>query len=108
MSGPVPSPSMNGMMGSSGTWRRPSRMAIVSPRVGGCRSRYAGRVEAVMGRNLAAPNARINRAAAAIADAYERWQTHFQEVTRRAPAHFECRDWHGAQTDATERLHLYK
>jgi isocitrate dehydrogenase kinase/phosphatase len=61
-----------------------------------------------MGHNLVVPNARSNRAAAAIADAYERWQSHFHEVTRRAPARFECRDWLGAQADAAERLHLYK
>lgn len=61
-----------------------------------------------MGPNLLAPNARSNRAAAAIADAYGRWQSHFHELTRRAPSRFECRDWLGAQADAAERLHLYK
>src|SRR5262249_4937011 len=31
MSGPVPSPSMNGMMGRSGTWSRPPALRIGSP-----------------------------------------------------------------------------
>src|SRR5207245_7513297 len=35
MSGPVPSPSMNGTIGSSGTVRRPSRRVIAVPLVGG-------------------------------------------------------------------------
>ena len=35
MSGPVPSPSMKGMMGLSGTTSLPSRMAILAPCAGG-------------------------------------------------------------------------
>src|SRR6185437_6148763 len=35
MSGPVPSPSMNGMMGLSGTVSLPSRMVILAPCAGG-------------------------------------------------------------------------
>src|SRR5512132_4030516 len=32
----------------------------------------------------------------------------FEEITRRARERFERRDWRGAQTDATERLALYR
>ena len=46
MSGPVPSPSMNGMIGLSGTLSRPSTMVMVSPPAGGVNG--AGEMEAVM------------------------------------------------------------
>src|SRR6478609_6975143 len=42
MSGPVPSPSMNGMTGRSGTESFPSFMVMVSPVVGAFRSLYVG------------------------------------------------------------------
>ena len=42
MSGPVPSPSMNGMMGSSGTTRRPSFRVMAVPGSGGFESRKSG------------------------------------------------------------------
>jgi hypothetical protein len=44
----MPSPSMNGMIGSAGTWSTPSFMVIVSPPVGGVRFLYSGMVEVVM------------------------------------------------------------
>ena len=39
MSGPVPSPSMNGMIGWAGTLRMPSAMVIFSPPAGGVGAR---------------------------------------------------------------------
>ena len=60
--------------------------------------------------NLAG-SAAIGNAAAAVAAihaAYERYHRGFEEITRRARDRFEQRDWLGAQTDATERLTLYK
>ncbi len=47
-------------------------------------------------------------AAEAIHAAYERWLDGFREVTLRARARFEARDWWGAQADASERLELYR
>ncbi|MBA3658468.1 MAG: bifunctional isocitrate dehydrogenase kinase/phosphatase [Gemmatimonadales bacterium] len=47
-------------------------------------------------------------AAEAIHAAYERWLDGFREVTLRARARFEARDWWGAQADAAERLELYR
>jgi isocitrate dehydrogenase kinase/phosphatase len=51
---------------------------------------------------------RIARAAAAIHTAHEHWIRGFEEITRRARARFERRDWRGAQADATARLALYR
>ena len=48
MSGPVPSPSMNGMIGWAGTCSTPSRIVIVSPCVGGFKFLYSGAVDVVM------------------------------------------------------------
>src|SRR6185437_9519612 len=48
ISGPVPSPSMNGMMGSVGTDSAPSRMVIGSPVAGGARFLYSYTVEVDM------------------------------------------------------------
>ena len=42
ISGPVPSPSMNGMIGRSGTWSVPPCITMVSPVVGAFRSAYLG------------------------------------------------------------------
>jgi isocitrate dehydrogenase kinase/phosphatase len=50
----------------------------------------------------------ISRAVAAITAAYREYERGFVEITRRARARFEQRDWNGAQSDATERLALYK
>ena len=44
----------------------------------------------------------------AIDAAYREYERGFEEVTRRARVRFEQRDWSGAQSDATERLALYK
>ena len=48
------------------------------------------------------------RAVAAIHAAYDEYHLGFQEITRRARDRFERCDWLGAQTDATERLALYR
>jgi isocitrate dehydrogenase kinase/phosphatase len=49
-----------------------------------------------------------NLGAKAIFDAFETYQSQFKAITQRAKTRFEARDWHGMQTDATERLDLYK
>jgi isocitrate dehydrogenase kinase/phosphatase len=43
-----------------------------------------------------------------ILDGFTSYQDQFREITRRAKQRFEERDWSGLQTDATERLDLYK
>ena len=50
----------------------------------------------------------VSTAVAAILSAYRGYEEGFEEITRRARRRFEQRDWSGAQTDATERLALYK
>ena len=50
----------------------------------------------------------VANAVAAIHAAYEEYARGFDEITGRARARFERRDWSGAQADATERLKLYK
>lgn len=50
----------------------------------------------------------VSVAGAAIHSAYDQYARGFDEITRRARARFEQRDWSGAQADATERLALYK
>ncbi len=47
-------------------------------------------------------------AAAAIDGAWMRYSAGFAEITRRARRRFERRDWAGAQSDAAERLTLYR
>ncbi|MEZ5500177.1 MAG: bifunctional isocitrate dehydrogenase kinase/phosphatase [Steroidobacteraceae bacterium] len=42
-----------------------------------------------------------------INESFERYNAEFREITRRAPARFDQRDWHGAQRDAVERIELY-
>ena len=49
-----------------------------------------------------------NLAAHAIYEAFDIFQTRFQEITHRAKNRFETRDWHGFQADAAERLELYR
>ena len=44
----------------------------------------------------------------AIASAWERYMAGFEEITRRARQRFERRDWAGSQSDASERLTLYR
>src|ERR671921_1409420 len=44
----------------------------------------------------------------AIHNAYDEYARGFEAITRRARARFEQRDWSGVQSDATERLQLYK
>ena len=53
-------------------------------------------------------NDRADRAAAVLFGEYEAWCATFAEVTRRAKRRFETRDWLGTQTDAAERLALYR
>lgn len=50
----------------------------------------------------------VEAATTSIHSAYERYELGFQEITARAQGRFEARDWAGAQSDATERLTLYK
>jgi isocitrate dehydrogenase kinase/phosphatase len=50
----------------------------------------------------------VAAAVAAIHSAYDQYARGFDEITSRARSRFECRDWSGAQADATERLVLYK
>ena len=50
----------------------------------------------------------ISAAVASINAAYEKYERGFEEITRRGQSRFERRDWPGAQSDATERLALYK
>lgn len=50
----------------------------------------------------------VSAAVSSILDAYAGYERGFEEITRRARRRFECRDWPGAQADATERLTLYK
>ncbi len=45
--------------------------------------------------------------AAAIVAAFARYNARFRAITRRAPEHFESRDWKGSQADVVERLELY-
>src|SRR5690606_33605168 len=49
-----------------------------------------------------------NLGARLIADAYERFESRFRIVTRRARIRFAERDWVGMATDARERLALYE
>ncbi len=48
------------------------------------------------------------RGAAVIWSGFEQYQIEFRWITRRAQSRFEQRDWHGVQSDAVERLNLYK
>jgi isocitrate dehydrogenase kinase/phosphatase len=50
----------------------------------------------------------IAAAVASIHAAYDGYERGFEEITQRARARFERRDWSGAQADATERLELYR
>ncbi len=50
----------------------------------------------------------VEAATTSIHSAYERYELGFQDITARAQRRFESRDWAGAQSDATERLTLYK
>src|ERR671917_2279773 len=50
----------------------------------------------------------VESATLSILSAYERYELGFTEITARARGRFEARDWAGAQSDATERLTLYK
>jgi isocitrate dehydrogenase kinase/phosphatase len=42
-----------------------------------------------------------------IADAFVHYNAEFRAITRRAPLHFDARDWRGGQRDAVERIELY-
>ena len=54
------------------------------------------------------PSAALARECAADAVAeFERYNLEFRAITRRAPAHFEERDWRSSQRDAVERIELY-
>ncbi|MFQ5435086.1 MAG: bifunctional isocitrate dehydrogenase kinase/phosphatase [Anaerolineae bacterium] len=49
-----------------------------------------------------------NLSARAILDGFETYQNEFRRITECAKQRFETRDWAGMQTDAAERLQLYK
>lgn len=49
-----------------------------------------------------------NLGATAIHEAFNRYQARFKAITRQAEARFQNRDWRGMQTDAVERLDLYR
>jgi isocitrate dehydrogenase kinase/phosphatase len=51
---------------------------------------------------------RAETGAAWLLRAYEEYTRAFGEITRRAPARFSERDWHGTRADALERLELYR
>ncbi len=51
---------------------------------------------------------RAPASARVILDGFISYEARFREITRRAKQRFEKRDWSGLQTDATERLDLYK
>ncbi|HET7600273.1 MAG TPA: bifunctional isocitrate dehydrogenase kinase/phosphatase [Gemmatimonadales bacterium] len=53
-------------------------------------------------------NASAERAGAMVMGAYVAYTDEFAALTRRARGRFEARDWRGTQTDAAERLALYK
>lgn len=48
------------------------------------------------------------RAATAIHEAFDAYQTRFRAITRRATERFLRREWREGQHDAAERLGLYK
>jgi isocitrate dehydrogenase kinase/phosphatase len=48
------------------------------------------------------------QAAQSIRQAYENYQAEFHRITQHAKSRFEDCDWHGMQTDARQRLELYK
>ena len=48
-----------------------------------------------------------NLAAHGIYDAFDRYQTEFSRLTRRASEHFESRAWEQLQADTAARIHLY-
>src|ERR687894_1338593 len=50
----------------------------------------------------------VEAATTSIHSAYERYELGFKDITARGQRRFEARDWAGAQSDATERLTLYK
>src|SRR5918997_562955 len=50
----------------------------------------------------------VEAATTSILSAYERYELGFKDITARARGRFEARDWAGAQSDATERITLYK
>src|ERR687892_2531623 len=50
----------------------------------------------------------VEAATWSIHSAYERYELGFKDITARAQRRFEARDWAGAQSDASERLTLYK
>jgi isocitrate dehydrogenase kinase/phosphatase len=53
-------------------------------------------------------NQLAERGAAVIWSGFEQYQIEFRRITRRAQSRFAQRDWHGVQSDAVERLNLYK
>jgi isocitrate dehydrogenase kinase/phosphatase len=48
-----------------------------------------------------------NLTAHSVYDAFDRYQTQFRTLTRRASGHFEGRRWHHLQADAAKRIDVY-
>jgi len=66
------------------------------------------RAEAGLRSGLPVSEERAETGAAWLLRAYEEYTRSFGEITRRAPARFSERDWHGTRADALERLELYR
>jgi len=54
-----------------------------------------------------ASQALAHECAAEAVAAFERYNSEYRAITRRAPTRFEERDWQGSQRDAVERIELY-
>src|SRR3984885_5822600 len=53
------------------------------------------------------PSDRAQDCARHIAEAFAHYNAEFRSITRRAPLHFDGRDWKTSQRDAVERIELY-
>ncbi len=53
------------------------------------------------------PSDRARDCARHIAEAFAHYNAEFRSITRRAPQHFDSRDWKTSQRDAIERIELY-
>jgi isocitrate dehydrogenase kinase/phosphatase len=53
------------------------------------------------------PSDRARDCARHIAEAFAHYNAEFRSITRRAPLHFDGRDWKTSQRDAVERIELY-
>jgi len=53
------------------------------------------------------PSDRAGDCARYIAECFAHYNAEFRSITRRAPLHFDSRDWKTSQRDAVERIELY-